>query len=69
MADELLTTKRLSERTGFSESYFEKKRIYGDGPEYLKVGHKVLYRWSDVECWLEAGRRKNTSENRTQVAA
>lgn len=69
MAEQYLTTKQLAERTGFSESYFEKKRIYGDGPEYLKVGAKVLYPWSSIEIWLEVGRRKNTSDNRASQVA
>ena len=53
-----LTTKQLPEVTGFSVSYFEKGRIYGYGPSFIRVQRgkrtgKVLYRESDVLHWLE----------------
>lgn len=54
---ELLTTKQLPAITGFSASYFEKGRILGYGPRFIrsKTGRrtgKVLYRRTDVENWL-----------------
>ena len=55
----LLTTKEVATLTGFSTSYFEKGRIYGYGPKFLRVQStgktgKVLYRLSAVEAWLAA---------------
>lgn len=51
----LLTTKELPDMTGLSTSWFEKARIYGYGPKYLKIGSgKVLYRPDDIERWLAA---------------
>jgi hypothetical protein len=54
---ELLTTKQLPEITGFSTSYFEKGRVLGYGPRFLrsKTGGrtgKILYRRIDVENWM-----------------
>ena len=54
---ELLTTKQLPAITGFSTSYFEKGRIQGYGPLFIrsKTGGrtgKILYRRVDVENWL-----------------
>lgn len=48
-----LTTKELPGITGLSTSWFEKARIYGYGPKYLKISTgKVLYRPDDVLAWL-----------------
>lgn len=54
-----LTTKELPEHTGLSASFFEKGRIYGYGPPYIRIksgarSGKVLYRLTDVERWLAA---------------
>jgi predicted DNA-binding transcriptional regulator AlpA len=56
---ELLSTKEVASLTGFSESYFEKARIYGYGPKFLRVRSsgktgKILYRRAAVEAWLAA---------------
>jgi len=31
-------------------------RYLGRGPKFIKVGRRVLYRWSDVADWLTATR-------------
>jgi hypothetical protein len=51
--------KEIATLTGFSESYFEKARIYGYGPTFLRVRStgktgKILYRRAAVEAWLAA---------------
>lgn len=53
----LLTTKQLPEITGLSKSFFEKGRIYGYGPQYIRIASgkragKILYRPEDVELWM-----------------
>lgn len=53
----LLTTKQLPEVTGLSKSFFDKGRIYGYGPKFIRIASgsragKILYRLEDVECWL-----------------
>ncbi len=53
----LLTTKQLPEITGLSKSFFEKGRIYGYGPQFIRIksgrrAGKILYRPEDVERWL-----------------
>ena len=52
-----LTTKQLPEITGLSKSFFEKGRIYGYGPQFIRIASgsragKILYRPEDVERWL-----------------
>ncbi|WP_170447344.1 helix-turn-helix transcriptional regulator [Ruegeria arenilitoris] len=51
---ELLTTKEVANLTGFSTSYFEKGRVYGYGPKFLRIRGKVLYRLSEIDSWLTA---------------
>lgn len=46
-----------------STSTLAKMRRRGDGPPYVKSGHKVvLYRSSDLHEWLARRRRSSTSE-------
>lgn len=52
-----LTTKQLPEITGLSRSFFEKGRIYGYGPQYIRIASgnragKILYRPEDIETWM-----------------
>jgi len=53
----LLTTKDVARFTGLSASYFEKGRVYGYGPKFIRLKAngktgKVLYRVEAVEEWL-----------------
>jgi hypothetical protein len=64
----LLTTKQLPAITGLSKSFFEKGRIYGYGPRFIRIksgrsASKVLYRPEDVEVWL-ASHQHNLEEAR-----
>jgi hypothetical protein len=40
------------------------KRYLGTGPKFIKAGHKVLYRWSDVLEWLDQNTRQRTDDQR-----
>lgn len=48
----LLTTQEISTMTGFSTSYFEKGRIYGYGPKFLRIRGKILYHIYALNQWL-----------------
>ncbi|MBN2371764.1 MAG: helix-turn-helix domain-containing protein [Vicinamibacteria bacterium] len=39
------------------------KRVYGDGPPYIRAGGRVLYSRRDLDEWLRARRRHSTSEH------
>lgn len=44
-------------------------RYLGTGPRFIKIdGHKVRYRWSDVEAWLEARTHTRTDDHLSGVA-
>ena len=49
-------TKPAAERAGLSPSLFEKLRMRGEGPAFLKIGKKVLYDDADVDRWLTTRR-------------
>jgi excisionase family DNA binding protein len=49
---ELLNTKELAEYLGVTAQTLRQYRLDGRGPVYLKIGHLVRYRLSDVEQWL-----------------
>ena len=55
-------TSDLARRTKTSESYWNKMRVAGDGPPYVKVGRLVRYRRADVDTWISAGLRTSTPD-------
>lgn len=58
----LLNTAEAAEHCNSTESTLEKKRVYGGGPIYIKIGRKVLYSVSDLDDWLFSLRRRSTSD-------
>jgi hypothetical protein len=60
----LLTTPGAADYCGSTESTFEKYRITGVGPEYIKIGRKVVYETEALDRWLAERRRRSTSETR-----
>ena len=48
MSDQLLNQTEVARRWGMSPRTLENWRWEGDGPPFLKVGHKVLYRLEDI---------------------
>ena len=60
--DHLLSTPEAADYLGVSVSFLNKLRITGGGPSYVKLGRRVLYPKADLDSWLEACRRRSTSE-------
>jgi predicted DNA-binding transcriptional regulator AlpA len=50
--DKLLDTKALAEYLQVATSTLRQYRLDGKGPAYIKIGHLVRYRKSDIEEWL-----------------
>jgi hypothetical protein len=50
----LLNTAELAWLTDTSKSTWEKMRMRGEGPSYIKVRNLIWYRWADVDAWLSA---------------
>jgi predicted DNA-binding transcriptional regulator AlpA len=57
-----LLPKQVSQKIKVSESTLAKWRLNGNGPKFVKIGGKVVYRESDVERFLEAHLCQSTSE-------
>lgn len=51
---ELLTEKMLAERWVCSVSRLQRWRSEGEGPPYLKIVGKVLYRLKDIEAYEDS---------------
>ena len=58
----MLRTPEAASYCGSSSSTFEKLRLYGGGPAYVKLGRRVVYSPDDLDAWLVANRRISTSD-------
>ena len=45
-----------------SDDGLTQMRYCGVGPKFIKVGKKVLYRWSDVRAYLDANTVQSTGD-------
>jgi predicted DNA-binding transcriptional regulator AlpA len=52
--EDFVDEKRLAVRYGLARRTWQTLRQRGEGPTYVKVGRRVLYRISDVEVWLSS---------------
>ncbi len=59
---ELLTERDASQRLGLSVRTLQKWRLQGNGPPFLKLGGAVRYDPEDLEQYVEAARRRSTSD-------
>ena len=57
-----LTTTEAAAYTGISVSTLEKKRVYGGGPVFLKLGRGVRYRVQDLDSYMDERTFASTSE-------
>ena len=51
-----LSTAEAAQYTSVSKSFFEKARIGATetpGPQFIKVGRRVVYRRQDLDAWLD----------------
>ncbi len=53
-ARQLLTETMLADRWVCSVARLQRRRTVGEGPQYLKIVWKVLYRLKDIEAYEEA---------------
>ena len=64
----LLSTHEAASYCGASASTFEKLRLSGGGPVFLKISRRVVYDPADLDIWLMARRRRSTSDNGAEAA-
>lgn len=48
-----LSEQQLPRYCGLSLSFFRKARKRGNGPAFIKVGKRILYKRDAVDNWLE----------------
>jgi predicted DNA-binding transcriptional regulator AlpA len=58
----VVTATVAARLVGLSESTLAKLRLNGNGPIYVKLGRRVLYRPADLEQWLESRTARDTSD-------
>ncbi|MBV9538458.1 MAG: helix-turn-helix domain-containing protein [Acidisphaera sp.] len=57
-----LRTPEAARFVGLSIRTLEKHRTYGTGPRYSKLGGRVVYRFEDLQAWVERGAKASTSD-------
>jgi predicted DNA-binding transcriptional regulator AlpA len=50
----LLDDRDLEKITGRARSTWQKSRLTGEGPPFIRLGRLVRYRASEFEAWLNA---------------
>jgi len=62
--DDLLTPHDIVEESRglINSRTLERWRSTGQGPAFVKVGHKVAYRRRDYRAWLDARTRTHTGQ-------
>ena len=63
-----LTTAEAAQLLRLSPRTLEKHRLYGTGPEYRKIGGRVIYAATDIVAWAESGAKQSTSDPRCSPA-
>ena len=64
-----LTQKELARRWAISHRTLERWRWTGEGPDYLKLGGRVVYRLQDVEAYENTQRFESTAQYMHRRAA
>lgn len=56
-------TQQAAAHLQISASTLNKRRVFGDGPPFVKMGRSVRYRRSDLDAWTATRLRKSTSDD------
>ena len=62
MSARYLRTKEAAEHCGSTKSSFEKRRVQGGGPPFIKMGRTVVYALTDLDTWMAERRFRSTAE-------
>ena len=63
-----LSTRELAERWTISRRTLDRWRWAGEGPRFLKLGGRVVYRIADIEAFEQQQLRTRTDERATPMA-
>jgi hypothetical protein len=67
--DEYVDTQTLALVHKLSASYFEKLRVRGGGPPYVRIGSQVRYRFGDAKRWASERFARNSTSDLDRVDA
>jgi hypothetical protein len=62
MITELAKPAEVAQYLRSTTSSLAQMRYRGEGPKFVRMGRRVLYRWPDVEQWLAESIRSGTSQ-------
>lgn len=51
---EYVDDRDLARLTPISRPQWQAMRYAGEGPQWRKLGRRVVYRWADVVAWIES---------------
>ncbi len=52
----------LEQETGRSTKSWQRDRLNGSGPPFIRCGGKILYDWEDFQSWMSQRKVRSTSE-------
>jgi predicted DNA-binding transcriptional regulator AlpA len=61
-----LSEREVARRTSLSTAWLQERRSLGGGPPWSRCGKRVVYKWSEVEAWIDA--QKVTAPTAAQEA-
>jgi len=66
--DTYMTPKEAAQYLRSSASTLAKRRLFGGGPVFVRIGKAVRYRRSDLDAWMAGTARRSTSETSAMAA-
>lgn len=61
-----ITEAQLEQLTQRNKKSWQRDRVKGGGPKFIRAGGKILYDMRDVEDWLNARKFESTSGYRVK---
>lgn len=61
-SSQFLKTPDAAAYLSLSPSFLAKKRLTGDGPDFIKMGRSVVYSINALENYAAGNKRRSTSE-------
>ena len=58
---------QLAARWNISHRTLERWRWSGEGPQFIKIGGRVVYRVEDLQTWVDRGAKSSTSDETGSV--
>jgi hypothetical protein len=65
----LLSATLAAEQLGVAKQTLAIWRVRGVGPQFVKVGARVLYAQDDLDAWIDSRKRASTSDRGLSASA